>query len=200
MYIEYRRNYTQKLLHCDLSLSSRSSKIHLQLIRIDSLGSMQCAREIFGNTFGIGIRNRAPKKGEPPRSMHYGDIVNYVDVLMNYAMADALRQQEFTFAQGIDFIFNDDKRTLKIRVRYSRVEAQANVVATTLRLMQPVENHNVRNARISHVAPGTMFIRLGELVQVVSVNGNNVVIIDDNAEHSTIELNEAIQLLEDYIG
>jgi hypothetical protein len=40
--------------------------------------------------------------------MHHGDIVNYVDVFINNAMTDAQRQQELTFEQGIDFIYNDE--------------------------------------------------------------------------------------------
>lgn len=191
--------HTEKLLHCNLTLSSHSTKICLKLIRLDSPRSMQWARLIFGNTFGVGIRNRAPNKGEFPRSMHHGDIVNFIDVAINEELTVAQREQEFTFAQGIDFIYNNVKRILKIRVRYNRVEAQADVVQATLRLTEPLQIHNV-DVGASRIVPGTMFVRLGELVEVVSVNGVNVILRDDNGVHSTISINEANVLLNDYIG
>jgi hypothetical protein len=158
---------------------------------------MEYARQIFGITFGVGIRNRAPNKGENPRSMHHGDIVNYVDVASNGNLTDAQRQQEMTFAQGVDFIFNESLRLLKVRVRYSRVEAHADKVRETLRLTDPLE---IRNGRVTEISPGTMFVRQGELVEVVSIDGNNVLISDDNGMHSTITVNEAIQLFDEYIG
>lgn len=201
IYIEYHRNQTYKLLHHDLTLSSHSRKIFLKLLRIDSPRTMQCARQIFGNTFGVGIRNRAPNKGNPPRSMHHGDIVNVVNVSNDQLLDYDERRKEFTCAQGVDFIYNDKCRMLKIRVRYTRVEAQADVVFTTLNLTQrPLVNPNDRVIIATHIIPGTFFVRLGELVQVVSVDGNEVVITDDYGEHLTIELAEASQLLKDYLG
>ncbi len=151
----------------------------------------------FGTTFGVGIRNRAPNKGDAPCSMHHGDVVNYVDVSYNREFTDDERWQEYTFAQGIDFIYNDTKRILKIRVRYSRVEAQADAVRATLRLIQPLQ---VRNVQVSIIVPGTMFVSLGELVQVASIDGYSVVATDDNGLCSLIDINEANQLLDDYIG
>lgn len=52
-------------------------------------------------------------------------------------------KQELNFGQGIDFRYNDESRMLKIRVRYTRVEVEADVVAATLRLMHPIQNGNV---------------------------------------------------------
>jgi hypothetical protein len=47
--------------------------------------------------------------------------------------------------------------------------------------------------------PGDFFIRFGELVQVVAVNGSEVIVSDDNGEQSNISINEAKCLLEDYL-
>lgn len=76
-----RRNHTEKLFHCDLSWSSSSSTKELQLIRFDSINSLDFACKLFGITFAIGIRNRRPNRGEKPVSMHHGDVVNFVDVI-----------------------------------------------------------------------------------------------------------------------
>jgi hypothetical protein len=54
----------------------------MTLVRINSPGSMQSACEVYSITFGIGIRNKPPNKNEPPRSIHFGDIVNVVDVAL----------------------------------------------------------------------------------------------------------------------
>ena len=80
-FLHYHCNHTEKHLHCDLSLSSISSKKELQLIRVDSEFSIHFIRNLFGTTFGIGIRNRAPNRGGQPVSMHCGDVVNLVEVM-----------------------------------------------------------------------------------------------------------------------
>jgi hypothetical protein len=75
------------------------------------------------------------------------------------------------------------------------------VVFTTLNLTQrPLVNPNERVIIAMHIIPGTFFVRLGELFQVVSVDGNEVVISDDYGEHLTIEPAEASQLLKDCLG
>jgi len=70
---------------------------------------------MFGDTFGIGIRNRAPKVGEPPQMVCFGDIVNIVNVNANNPLDDAERYKELTFMQGVDFIYNESFQLLRIR-------------------------------------------------------------------------------------
>jgi hypothetical protein len=89
---------------------------------------------------------------------------------------------------------------LKIRVRYTRVEVQADVVAATLRLMQPIPHGNVRDIGIGHIVPGTLFVRQGQLVEEISVNNNDVLVLDDHANNVMITVNEATELLNEYIG
>jgi hypothetical protein len=50
------------------------------------------------------------------------------------------------------------------------------------------------------VVPGDFFVRNEDLVQVVSVNGNDVVISDDDGVQYNISLNEARHLMEAYVG
>jgi hypothetical protein len=97
------RNNTQKYMQCDLTMCSRKSKQYLTLLRLDSSQSLASARSLFGRTFGIGVRNRAPNKGEPFVSIHAADAVNLVDVREN-SYED--RQREFVLDQGIDFFLN----------------------------------------------------------------------------------------------
>ena len=61
-----------------------------------------------------------------------------VDVPLNVGLTDAQRRQEFTPSQGIDFIFNETKRTLKIRVRYARYLAQSDNVRAQLHVLEPL--------------------------------------------------------------
>jgi hypothetical protein len=77
------------------------------------------------------VRNRAPNKGQPPVTLHHADVLNLVDVQeKNYEKC----VKEFVLDQCIDFIFESFSRTLKIRVRYSKVAAQMHIVMTTLLL------------------------------------------------------------------
>ena len=68
--------------------------------------------------------------------MHYGDIVNMVDVASaeNEALDEERRRKEFVAAQGIDFLYDESCRRLKIRIRHSRVLAQDELINTKLNL------------------------------------------------------------------
>jgi hypothetical protein len=73
---------------------------------------MSWARNLFGLTFGIGSRNRAPKKGDDIVTLHHGDIVNIA--LVHNGYLPRKRFQEFFGRQGVDFIFDKHARVLKI--------------------------------------------------------------------------------------
>jgi hypothetical protein len=50
------------------------------------------------------------------------------------------------------------------------------------------------------VEPGTVFIREGTLVEVIGVNGNDVVVLeDDTLNQYVIDINEAAQLISNYL-
>jgi hypothetical protein len=115
VYFEFRWRYTSKLLHHNLTISSRSQKLLFKLLRINSARSMEGARQMFRDTFGIGIRNRASKVGEPPQMVCFGDIVNIVNVNANNPLDDTECYKELTFMQGVDFIYNESFRLLRIR-------------------------------------------------------------------------------------
>ncbi len=80
VFFNYHRNHTEKNVHCDLSLSRSCTIKVVHLIHIDSESSLSCTCNLFGVAFGIGIRKRAPRKGEEPVTMHHGDVVNVVDI------------------------------------------------------------------------------------------------------------------------
>jgi hypothetical protein len=101
--VDHQRNFMHKYMQCDLSMCSRRSKQHINLLRLDSNLSLTATRSLFGRSFGIGVRNRPPKKGEPPISLHVADAVNIVDVGEN-KYADRLK--ELVLDQGIDFFMN----------------------------------------------------------------------------------------------
>ena len=65
------------------------------------------------------MRNKAPNKGQPPVTLHHADVLNLVDVQeKNYENC----VKEFVLDQCIEInFFESFSRTLKIRVRYSKV-------------------------------------------------------------------------------
>lgn len=171
---------------------------------------MSGARNLFGLTFGIGVRNRPPNKGEAPVTLHHGDVVNLVDVGSNQYDAEpflrADRKNEFVTAQGVDFIHDNFSRSLKIRVRYSKVDANRAIVLETLNLThaiphQPVQDNDI-SRWVSHIIPGTYFAtRDGEMASVVRVQGNQVLaLLESNDNEAIFHLNEAAALLRSYIG
>lgn len=203
---QYVRNNTEKFMHCDLGLSSRRIKKHLTLVRVDCLNSLVGARKIFGLTFGIGVRNRAPNKGEPTVFLHHSDVVNLVDVNSNNNENQLYRAKEFIASQGVDFIYESVSRLLKIRIRYTKFDAHKPIVAATLNLNREITNLqqpvHERNNWVSHVAPGTYFAtHEGQMACVVRVEGDNVyVTLDDDGNEVVYNLNEAALLLQSYIG
>ena len=54
---------------------------------------------------------------------------------------------------------------------------------------------------VSHVKPGSCFLLSGEIVKVVSLNGDSVFVLgDDSVDQQQISLREAAELLRAYIG
>ncbi len=95
--VQYYKNQTYKHVHSDLTVSSSSGRTMVALVRIDSTDSMRSACNVFGITFGIGIRNKPPNKNEAQGSIHFGDIANLVDVGLpeNDALDHREREKEF---------------------------------------------------------------------------------------------------------
>ncbi len=198
---QYWRNYTKKSMHCNLSLSSRSCNFLLRLIWIDSVEALLCARSTLRHTLGAGVRNRAPNKGDKPVSILFGDVVNLVYVGRNAGLPDALQYREFTPARGIDFIYNESKRSLKIRVRYARFLVQAQKVLSQLNVLQLLEYGLAVDEGLSlTVIPGTVFERLGNIVEVITFNEQNVLIRDNLGHDSVISVVEANRFIEQYIS
>jgi len=150
---------------------------------------------------GAGVRNRAPNKGDKPVSILFGDVVNLVYVGRNAGLPDALQYREFTPARGIDFIYNESKRSLKIRVRYARFLVQAQKVLSQLNVLQLLEYGLAVDEGLSlTVIPGTVFERLGNIVEVITFNEQNVLIRDNLGHDSVISVVEANRFIEQYIS
>jgi len=65
----------EKSIHCDLSLSSCRTKKVLHLLCVNTHLCIDVAHKLFGVTSGIGTRNRAPRKGEEPATMHNSNVI-----------------------------------------------------------------------------------------------------------------------------
>ncbi len=81
---------------------------------------MNAAREVFGNTLGVGSRNPPPRKGAQRKVLEQGNIINLVDVPI--AMAEDFNVT--VSGQRIDFIYEELTRNLSIRVKYCATLAQ----------------------------------------------------------------------------
>jgi hypothetical protein len=151
-------------MYCDLTLSSFKDKCYLTLVHIDSPVSMSGACRIFGQTFGVSVRNRAPNTDENPVSQCYADVVNLVDVADN-GYDDAARVQEdqlteFVTALGVDFLYDQRTRLLKIHICYRKLDIHMPVVASTLNIdcLEPSNIANVNpNRWVQHLRPGKYF-------------------------------------------
>lgn len=188
---------------CDLGLSSHRIKDILTLVRIDCLIGLEGARKIFGSTFVIGVRNRAPNKGESRVTLYHSDIVNFMDVQSNVHYKEYEQRKEYVAGQGIDFIYNPASRVLKIQLRYCKVDAHKPIVNDTLKLREVLRNGNAVqqdlevNSWVSHITPGTYFATPeGQLASFIRVEGNNVyVMLDYDANEAVFDLIEAARLL-----
>jgi hypothetical protein len=181
IFFHFNRKHTDKLLHGDLSLSSSSTKKQLQLIRIDSVGSLKCAQSLFGITFGIGTRNRPPNKGENSVTIHHRDAVNLVDIPAANGGIALNRFAEFVSTPGIDFIYETSTRALKIRVRYNGFLAEEASIAAALNLSTAELPIHANEAHHLNVTLGTLFMREGSIVEVIGINGNEVLINDEES-------------------
>jgi hypothetical protein len=174
---------------------------------------MACACRLFGLTFGVGVRNRPPNKGDPSVSLHHADVVNLVDIISNeYDNLEFVgddRQSELVTAQGADFIFESYSRTLKIRVRYRKFDGQTPLVASTLNLNLARFNPNGAESQahegnqqwVQYIVPGTCFVWAGQVVEVVRVDGRVVVVVEEDSDNEVnLDINEAVGLLKAYIG
>jgi hypothetical protein len=181
---------------CDLSFLSSSSRKVLQLARLDSVNSLDCARRLFGITFGIGISK--------PVTAHYGNVVNLINVVAAELNFGVNRVAEFVSSEGLDFVYDYEARVLKICVRYSRVVAQSEVVKATLKLgvLEIAAHRMVEVAdNFDMVLPGTFFVRDGSLLEEILVNEHNITVHDSELlQEFRISLNEAAELIEDYFN
>jgi hypothetical protein len=161
---------------------------------------LKCACGLFGLTFGVGIRNRSPRKGDDPVTMHYGDIVNIIDTTTN-GMNN--RISEFITNQRVDFIYEGSKHEMKIRVHYDRFLAQNQLVLEALGLNTPLPERQINRDRPAvtyTILPGTFLMYEGSLVEVITVNENNVLVRDDEtSDEFNIDVLDAATLIRNYL-
>jgi hypothetical protein len=201
--IFYTKNQTKPCMYCDLTLATRSSQGFFSMLRISNQPSMDRARQIFGTTFGIGSRNSPPLKGQEPRTLQHGDIVNLVNMncMENLQLSQAAKFKEFTAAQGVELVFEAAKRVLSIRVKYSRVMADDAMVGHLLKLTPQPSSNVASNIRRRIIKVGTNFLLNGSLVVVISSDLDNVVVRHaDSGIEETINSSNARVLIRQCIG
>jgi hypothetical protein len=161
----------------DLSMLSKSTIRNYAMIRIMSPASLSAAREVFGQTFGLGSRNHPPRKGAPRKVLEAGNIINLVNPSENAVEG---RFVEFISSERIDMVYEEFTRTMSLRVKYSSVLAEDNRVAQCLHFVQPL-NPVVPNAprnrplrQVRTIAIGTSFVVNNKLFHVSASNGEIV--------------------------
>jgi len=120
--------------------------------------SLNVAHNLFGVTFGVGVRNRAPRKGEQPVTMHHGDAVNMIDFTQNNAFD---HNKELTCDQHVDLIDDVCKRTMKIWAHYGKFLAQIEAVGAASCMNSAELPQHVAGINIHHVVTGKFFMHQG---------------------------------------
>ncbi len=126
---QFQKRQTKIYQYSDLSLESKSSIRIVSMIRLMAPDTMNIARDVFGNTFGIGTRNLPPRKGMPRKVLQMGNIMNVVNA------SDFIGEpnvKELIPNQRIDLLYEEIARTLTIRVKYSDCRAEDAMVARML--------------------------------------------------------------------
>ncbi len=128
--MQYSKSQTKAYQFCDLSLVTKTTAVSHTMLRTADEESLEAARKLFGRTFGVGCWNIPPHKGHDVRKLLYGDIVNVINVRSpeNEEARRAVRFKEFIIAQGVEFVFELQRRLLSIRVRYSSHKAESPLV------------------------------------------------------------------------
>lgn len=100
--------------------------------------------------------------------------------------------QIFTCNPCVDFIYDERKRSMKMRAHYSKFLAQNEIISASLSLNNGKLLQHMVQRQMCTIEPGTLFIHNGSLVEVISINENNVVVRDDETlDCFNIDVNEA---------
>ena len=149
---------------------------------------MAVARQLFGNTFGVGSRNIPPRKGLPKKTLEEGNTVNLVIRIPSAPTIDN-KVREFISDQRIDLVYEEATHILSIRVVYSNVKVEAAVVSEVLKFPQlaqtPVDNNPTRRIRKVKAVPcDTIFTYNERCYTVTQSDGRRVfaVCADDGEE------------------
>ena len=188
--INFQKWQTKVHQYSDLSLHSISSVKSCQLIRIMNQTDIATARSLFGTTFGIGTRNIPPRKGMARKVLEVGYIVNIVQPI---AEEENGKFKEFTIHQRIDLVYEEVCRCLTIRIVYSDMRAESEIVSDTLKFprlrveVTPGDDNLPRRCRrIKPVPCDTSFIYNDKFFSVTQSDGMRVfaVCVDDGEEVS----------------
>jgi hypothetical protein len=202
--IHFQKFQTKVQQFSDLSLLSKSSVKHCQMIRIMNPTDVATARGLFGITFGIGSRNVPPRKGRPRKVLEMGDIVNIVQPPAEVVTG---KFKEFTSEQRIDFVYEESCRSLSIRIVYSDVRAESDIVSATLKFPTlrvegtPLDdNPPQRRRKVKPVPCATTFIHNDKFFSVTQSDGTRVfAVCDDNGEELVFDNDELWQIILDNI-
>ncbi len=159
------------------------------------------ARDLFGITFGIGTRNIPPRKGLPRKQLEVGNIINIIQPSDENC---GRKFKEFIRHQRIDLVYEEACRNLTIRVVYSDVKVESEVVKETLRFphaIQVTPAEDDRPQRVRKVKPvpcDTTFIYNDKFFCVTQSDGRRVfAVCEDDGEQLCLSNNELWKLILD---
>jgi hypothetical protein len=203
--VDFKKTLTKVQHFSDLSMLSKSKIRNYSIIWIISQSSMNAARKVFGNTFGLGSRNNPPRKGAPRKVLEVGNKVNLVDVPTTF------NQEEFVEkvpAERIELVYEELTRSKSLRVKYSGVLAQNPKIGEILHFSQPLSRSEeskqppIRPLRRVRAIPlGTSFVYNGKLFSVTASDGKIVyAICTADREALNLTNDEVWQVIRNNIG
>jgi hypothetical protein len=110
---------------------------------------------------------------------------------------------EFIANQRVDFIYEGSKHKMKIRVHYDQFFAQNQLVLEALGLNTPLPERQINRDRPAvtyTVLPGTFFMYKGSLVELITVNENNILVRnDETSDEFNVDVMDATTLIRNYL-
>jgi hypothetical protein len=98
-------------------------------------------------------------------------------------------------------LYDEFKRSMKIRAHYSKFLAQNEAVGVALRLNFGALSQRVATNCLHNIEPRTLFIYEGSLAEVILANKTNVLVRADNTlDQFYIGLNKVVALIQSYLG
>jgi hypothetical protein len=156
----------------------------LTFLRILSRSGLVATRRVLGLGLGLGLAKDRPTKQSPISHCSITNILASIECENVVPREVALKPHRPCGANGIDFIYSEQNRSLTCTIRFSKIVVNEPVDATSR-----IALADITSAPVSSVYPGVWFKYNNSLWEVIQVDGIAVICSDVEDEY-----NENIQL------